>query len=253
MPNILDTERYRFAYAQSVVTPLVLWESHCHARFELIAVLEGDISIMMEGKNYRLVNHQAMIIPPLCYHTITVNKQGRYHRVTALFDVSAIPVPLQTHFSDATDVAVFSPSCMEELKGICMKQDSAFYAPLAESLMMKTFYEYLETKQSDTAMETDEFLQQAISYIDKHLCEKITLDDLAAVTTRSKSSFCHVFEEKMKISPKQYIVQKKLAFADKMIREGVPPTVAAFRIGYENYSNFYRMYLKQYGVSPRKH
>mgnify|MGYP003307143845 CR=1 FL=1 len=48
----------------------------------------------------------------------------------------------------------------------------------------------------------------------------------------------------MKISPKQYILQKKLALASKLIDEGVPRTVAAMQVGYENYSNFYRMYQK---------
>ena len=74
--------------------------------------------------------------------------------------------------------------------------------------------------------------------------EKILLDDLARHTARSKSSFCHLFEEKMKISPKQYILQKKLALAGKLIDEGVPRTAAAMQVGYENYSNFYRLCKK---------
>lgn len=250
MTNILNTEHYRFAYIQSVEDSLILWERHCHDRFEMIAVQEGDISIVLEGKNYRLTKNQAMIIPPLRYHAITANKKGNYHRATILFDASAIPSPLQTYFSDKNETSVFSPSGMKELEEICGKQDSLFYAPLAESLMIKSFYECLGAKQSPVDIPTDEFLQTVISYIDEHLCEKVSLDDLATLTARSKSSFCHLFEEKMNISPKQYILQKKLSFAHKLIREGTPPTVAAFRIGYENYSNFYRMYLKRYGVNP---
>ena len=61
----------------------------------------------------------------------------------------------------------------------------------------------------------------------------------------------HLFEERMKISPKQYILQKKLALANKLIEDGVPPTLAAVRIGYDNYSNFYRMYRKRYGNCPK--
>ena len=70
------------------------------------------------------------------------------------------------------------------------------------------------------------------------------LDDLAAYTSRSKSSFCHLFEARMNITPKQYILQKKLALASKLIDEGVPRTAAAMRVGYDNYSNFYRLYHK---------
>jgi AraC-like DNA-binding protein len=48
----------------------------------------------------------------------------------------------------------------------------------------------------------------------------------------------------MGISPKQYVLQKRMALAAKLIREGVPPTKVALRVGYENYSNFYRIYQK---------
>lgn len=251
MPVILDTERYRFAYAHSVEQPLVLWESHCHARFEMIAVLEGDISIVLEGKNYRLTNHQAMIVPPLCYHTIAANKQGDYRRVTVLFDISAVPEALQSQFAEQKEAVVFPLTCVDALKDICVKQDS-WFAPLAEALMVQSFYACLDAKRDDAMMETDVFLRKVTAYMQAHLCEKISLDELAALTAHSKSSFCHLFREKMKISPKQYLLQKKLALAHKLIREGTPPTVAAFRIGYENYSDFYRQYRKRYGASPAK-
>ena len=50
----------------------------------------------------------------------------------------------------------------------------------------------------------------------------------------------------------EFILQKKLALANKLIDEGVPRTVAAMQIGYENYSNFYRLYLKHYGTASSK-
>ena len=110
--------------------------------------------------------------------------------------------------------------------------------------MVQIFYDSLTQAQNPVKIETDEFLQKVLKYIDGHLNEKILLDDLAKHTARSKSSFCHLFEKKMNISPKQYILQKKLAVASKLIDEGVPHTVAAMQVGYENYSNFYRLYNK---------
>jgi methylphosphotriester-DNA--protein-cysteine methyltransferase len=67
------------------------------------------------------------------------------------------------------------------------------------------------------------------------------------------SSVCHLFCEQMKISPKQYILQKKLALAGKLIHDGVPPTIAAIRIGYDNYSDFYRMYVKHFKKMPSQY
>jgi len=251
MKNKLQTEQFLIEYTESNNTDPVFWESHCHAQFEMIAVLEGEVSIMAEGRCYRLSEHQAVIVPPLLYHTVSADKKGAYRRVTALFDVNAIPVVLREHFSNKnSEFNVMHAREAEELRRICRLGDTALYGPLAQALMIGLFYRDIEVKHTENTAETDVFLQKIISYIDSHLCERIRLCDLAELTARSKSSLCHLFEQKMAISPKQYIMQKKLAFASKLIRDGVPPTEAAVQIGYENYSNFYRMYVKHLGTEP---
>ncbi len=252
MSCAFQTNGFKLEYVQSVTDTAVLWESHCHTQFEMIAVIEGDISIVLEGKKYRLTENQTVIIPPLSYHTITSNKNGLYRRVTALFDLSAIPTALQPQFEKkSTNIAMFLSSQVKELKEICMEEDKEFYASLAHSLMIQILYSDALHGQP-TKQQEDGFLKEIISYIDVHLCEKITLDALAKYTSRSKSSVCHIFEEKMKISPKQYILQKKMALASKLIQEGELPTRAAIQVGYENYSDFYRMYQKHFGINPAK-
>ena len=238
-------------YVESTIDSPSLWENHCHGQFEMIAVVAGDINIILEGKSYRLTKNQAIIIPPLCYHSVTANEQGNYRRITVLFDMSAIPEVLQSEFAKGHQemVIVFSPR-IEQLREVSLKADPSFYAPLIQSLMIQIFYEIIAESKSPTNTEVDVFLQKALQYIDQNLHRKILLDDLARHTARSKSSFCHLFEEKMHISPKQYILQKKLALANKQISEGTPAVTAAAQVGYENYSNFYRLYRKHLGKCP---
>lgn len=249
----LKTGEFDFEYIESEIDQPILWESHCHAQFEMIAVVQGDINVMLEGKSWRLTEDQTAIIPPLSYHAITANEKGSYRRVTVLFDLEAIPAVLRDKFTkNGGDIAILSSPCAKKLKELCQKNDPLFYAPLAQSLMTELFYETVTESKVPMRTDSDDFLQKSIQYIDLHLHEKILLDELAKHTSRSKSSFCHLFEEKMNISPKQYILQKKLALASKLIAEGTPPTLAAMRVGYENYSNFYRIYLKHFGKSPTK-
>ena len=248
-----QTDNFEFQYKEDEIENTVLWEKHCHERYEMIAVAEGDISIMLEGRSYHLMENQAVIIAPLMYHTVTARKGGNYRRVTAMFDITAVPAMLQTQFLKKNiELHIFYLSGIEELREICTQKSTRFFAPLAESIMIQAFYGDVQAKHEDTEYETDEALQKIISYIDEHLCEKILLDDIAIHTVQSKSSVCHLFQEKMNISPKQYILQKKLGLATKLIRSGTPPTLAAIQVGYENYSNFYRMYQKFYKTSPTK-
>ena len=248
----VKTTDFEFEYIESKIDHPILWESHCHAQYEMIAVADGDITVMLEGQKYRLQKNQIIIIPPLFYHSVTANGEGSYRRITALFGIDAIPSVLQDEFTNQGRNTAIDASRIETIKEICQKEDVSFYAPLLQSLMTETFYDALQMPQTLAQIDTDEFLQKAFEYIDLHLHEKILLDDLAKYTSRSKSSFCHLFEAKMNISPKQYILQKKLALASKLIGEGTLPTVVAAQIGYENYSNFYRIYLKHFGTSPTK-
>lgn len=239
-----SADAFEIEYIESEIRHSVLWERHCHSRYEMIAVVDGDVTVMLEGQIYRLQGNQILVIPPLFYHSVAANGTGSYRRITALFGVDAIPEELRDSFAKQGRSASPSLVSLEKMRKTCQRNLDGFYSPLLQSMMIELLYDMLQGPAEPSAAPTDDFLQRALSYIDAHLQEKISLDDLAKATNRSKSSFCHRFEEKMKISPKQYILQKKLALASKLIDEGMPRTMAAMQIGYDNYSNFYRLYMK---------
>ena len=254
MDRKLQSEQFCIRYVESEIESAVLWESHCHAQYEMIAVLEGEICVSAQGRSYRLTKHKAVIVPPLLYHTITANKKGSYRRVTALFDLAAVPDALHGHFAEkSAALTVLDAPEGVELECLCKNGEKELYLPLAQALLTQLFYRDFSEKGVIMGGEIDEFLQKILAFIDAHLCESVSLNDLATLCARSKSSACHLFEQKMGISPGQYILQKKLALASKLIRDGVPPTEAAARVGYDNYGNFYRVYKKHLGTTPSQH
>ena len=251
MPSVLDSEQFHIEYKEDSVSDALLWESHCHAEFEMISVLAGDVSILLEGRTYRLTEGRTVISPPLRYQMLYANRKGLYQRVTARFPVTAIPDVLKPHFTvEGAPPSVFPSEIPQELRRIVRKGAHGFYAPLAESMMVRLFYDAVTADREAHPSEIDETLGMILSYVDAHISEPITLSSVAAHVARSESSVSHLFREKMGISPKQYVLRKKLALAEQLIRNGVPPTAAAVQIGYDNYGNFYRMYRKHLSASP---
>ena len=247
----LQTDGFTLEYAENRGDVPVLWENHCHAHFEMISVFSGEIRLMLEGRDIRMVEGQTVLIPPLCYHSIAAVGRESYRRMIIGFDLAAIPEVLRPRYLAMTAEIRPSPTeQLEELRRILREADPNFYAPLAHSLAVQILYRSHRERIAKTEGEEDEFLRRVISYIDGHLCERITLDLLAEHTARSKSSLCHLFASRMNISPMQYVTRKRLALADRLIRDGVPPTTASLRIGYDNYGNFYRMYRKTFGRTP---
>lgn len=243
-------EGFLLHYKKDEIANGVLWDNHCHAQFELIAVLTGDVCITLEGEEIRLADGEAILISPLCYHTITAHKKCTYRRLTVIFDEKALPHALRTPLSENRSRPFhIDAKQTDRLRTLC-EEDGTFYAPLAHALMIQILYTSLTDATPTHASVADPVLHKALLYIEEHLCEKLSLDEIAAGLLCSKSFLCHRFQEKMKISPKQYILQKRMALAAKLIREGAPPTEVALRVGYENYSNFYRMYQKHLHAAP---
>lgn len=238
-------EGFTLHYHKDEIKSGVLWENHCHAHFELIAVLTGDVRVTSEGEEHRLGAGDAILVPPLCYHTVTASKECTYRRLTAAFDESAVPRVLHESLAGKRALPFRAgEGQIEQLRALCKEGNDTFFAPLAHALMVGVLYTFAASGGSRVATVADPLLHAALLYMEEHLCEPLTLDEIAAAIPASKSLFCHRFRERMQTSPKQYILQKRMALASKLIREGVPPTKVALRVGYENYGNFYRMYRK---------
>lgn len=240
------TDSIKIEYIEDELESTHLYESHCHTQYEMMAVVNGDITVAIEGEPLHLTENQLLIIPPFFFHSVVANKLGSYFRITALFDFDFIPEPLRNGFIKQVRKATVEAATIKKIKEICQSEHQEFFAPLLHSLMNEIFYDAYKAESAFDEIKLDEFLENTFHYIDEHLQEKISLDDLAKVTSRSKSSFCHLFKEKMNISPKQYILKKKIALASKLIYDGVPITKAAKQVGYDNYSDFYRFYRKHF-------
>ena len=167
MGNKLQGEQFCVRYVESEIESAVLWESHCHAQFEMIAVLEGEIRVLAQGRSYYLTANKAVIVPPLLYHTITADKKGVYRRVTTLFDAAVVPEVLQGHFAEKGAVlTVLDAPEGAELMRLCESEEKGLYLPLAQALLTQLFYRDFSAKGAITGGEIDEFLQKIIAYID---------------------------------------------------------------------------------------
>ena len=89
-----------------------------------------------------------------------------------------------------------------------------------------------------------------ISYIENHYSEKITIKTISKDLNFSETLISHKFKEIMHISPHSYILKKKLTHACNLIKSGISPSDAAIMCGFGEYTGFYKMYKKYFGISP---
>lgn len=254
----LEEDRLRISYREGFIEDEQIFENHCHARYELIAVFEGAVDIVVEHRRYNLKAGEIAFIPPLCYHSVFGGGDIVYKRATVLFDKEVIPCEIFDDFLlktarqpiSAHDSLLPTLATLKEIFSDDNGNISKFF-PLAISLITEIMYTHTYKTTEEKREISHPTVKAITEYIDAHIGEKILTDDVAGALFLSRSTVSHIFKEEMKISLKQYILQKKLGFSAGLIESGASALEASEAIGYDNYANFYKMYKKVMGVSPK--
>lgn len=117
----------------------------------------------------------------------------------------------------------------------------------------------LQTKAREQLLEsTENYLSDhriafAISYIKKHLTEKISIDKLTDKTCMSKSHFFKVFKNTLGISPIDYITSERIKLSKELIKNSnYQISEIAYKTGFNNPSYFNKQFKKHEHITPRE-
>ncbi len=94
----------------------------------------------------------------------------------------------------------------------------------------------------------------ALTYINSHLSEPITVTTLAAQVGLSPSAFTRAFRELTGSSPYQYVKQVRLNRARELILDRhVGVADVAHQVGYTSASHFIKEFRTRFGATPREY
>ncbi len=93
-------------------------------------------------------------------------------------------------------------------------------------------------------------VQRVCHYIDSHLENRLTLDELGTQAHLSPAHLQRVFKRVMGISPRQYTAARRLESLKQGLHEGATVTGALYEAGYSSTSRLYEGAAGQLGMSP---
>jgi AraC-like DNA-binding protein len=116
-------------------------------------------------------------------------------------------------------------------------------------------YDSLQGAASNQTKETPKVTMHpcialAITYIDEHLDERLSLDELASKAGLSVWRFCVVFRQHAGISPRRYIWGQRLRKVQSLLASGVSPASAALMAGFYDQSHLCRHFKNTCGMTP---
>jgi AraC family transcriptional regulator len=97
-------------------------------------------------------------------------------------------------------------------------------------------------------------LRTVLEYIHQHLVADLTLRELAAVAHVSPYDFAQLFKISTGLSPRQYVIARRVERAKQLLRGEDDLTLAQVggRAGFRDQGHFTRFFKRFFGVTPKR-
>ena len=250
---------------------------HSHGYFQIYYLKTGRLVHHLENNSAELSAGDVFIIPPNLSHYVE-----RASQELKFYSISFMPAFLEDigrgnkfvkdfiHYLEQLTKENIAPS-------FSLEDDDSLFADVLVQKIMKEFTgdktgkesiiksavglllsifarSYFNEKCESIRIRSErEAIMHCIAYINNHISEEMTLEDMARKTAMSKTSFCKAFCVVVGESFKKYLNRKRVENAARLIKSGESITVASRLSGYSDFSTFYRNFKRVFGVCPSEY
>lgn len=237
------------------------FSKHCHNMYEVIYIKEGSGFFHVEGMRYKINNNTLLIFKPLEFHYVEIIASTSYERYVINFEESAIFENHDELLEIFKKRNLGSNNIMwdedKSLEALFMRFDHNLSLNDLEKntmtkLLLNELLILLRNKYSLKLynLSGEKLIVRIINYINDNLTSQIKLEQLSERFFISKYHLQHMFKKHTGIPIMEYIIRKRILKAQQLIEEGLKTSKAASICGFNDYSSFYRAYVKHTGTKP---
>lgn len=237
-------------------------DRHCHALYELHAVLEGRAEVDVEGNAFFLSSQEALLLPPKHYHKAKNLSAGGLSRVSLLFSVAESPMAeaLLSAAAPCRKIALDSEA-FSLLQSLLRKQeDPNFFKDRFRCLLslfliklFKTFF--LPEKKPSASKETvsqNIYTTLIDDYFERHLADGGSEAELSALLFISTRQLYRVLKKEYGMSFRQKLLSARMDYAAYLLRTTQRQVTEICRnLGYSSEAAFYKNFKAHFGMTPK--
>ena len=246
---------------------------HCHNFYEIYFFIAGEVDYLVEGHRYRPTPGSILLLSPHVFHGVKIEKNQIYKRISVHFHpdvlspprrdflLSAFPSLQQVHqkqifyenteqfaldffFNSLLDCIGMPDKLREQLLPIRIESLLSQVVSMTETLPLPA--------ANIAAARSEDTIAELIRYLNSHLNEDITLDQLSSRFFISKHHLNKVFRNAAGTTVMDYLLHKRIIAAQQLLINGASAQDACLQTGFHDYSAFYRSYTRILGHSPLK-
>lgn len=222
---------------------------HSHDHTEFLYILDGKIQIDVPGGTLNKQIYNLIMYPPnvshqeimnlqeaQCVICIGIKTEERYKLSTAL-EFDDLDGKFRWIFEQIFEEYVQKKS---EYEKVIQRYISILY------ILLSRYYESRRSRSND-------FVSRCICYIEDHISENLTVQELSAVAYVSAAHLTRTFRQQTGYSPQGYIRACRLNIAKrKLLTTNDSIEEIATKSGFHDAKYFSRFFKQEMGVPPRE-
>lgn len=120
--------------------------------------------------------------------------------------------------------------------------------------LYKIFYECSKTKNKKEKHSKNEYVEQAISFIDMNYHQNITIQTISDAIGLDRTYFYRIFKQHMDVSPSKYLIMHRINLSLKMLEEtSLNITTIAYSCGFSDISSYCRHFKSIVKITPKQY
>lgn len=245
---------------------------HHHAFYEVYCFLGGNVEYWVEGSLYQLKKGDLLLINPMELHRpILKDKEDTYERIVLWIDknyleslsdgdtdlTKCFDVSNPNHKNLLRPEEINRPAIIARLGDLVREAYGKSFGSkiIAHGLFLQFMVEInrMAASQTDNTKQKKEnspLVSNVLNYISEHFSEELSLEKIAKRFFVSKYHLSHEFTNSVGVGLCRYITIKRLIIARQMLADGKTASEASMLCGFKDYTNFYRAFKAEYGISP---
>jgi len=257
------------SYHHTKSNPINL-DFHLHEGFEIYFLISGDVDYFVENKFYPLRTGDLIITNTQEIHKPAFNSSKTYERIVLEFNPDLLSYFSSEKFNllkcfldrpiGEQNKVTLNPEQRKDLLEFFYKIEALQGQKNASRDILKLNYliellVYINIVFMNIPVNVEhknihEKLIPIIDYIDQHLSEDLSLQTLEEIFYINKYYLSKLFKNNIGSNLHEYIIFKRISMAKTLLTKGVNVTDTCSKCGFNDYSNFLKMFKRTVGFSP---
>lgn len=231
---------------------------HWHNYFEIEFIVSGSGKHILNGVTYDIKQGDAYILSPVDFHAIEADSD--IDLINISFEEYYLPEKTLSWLLEKNSSRRYKFSGEEYercLSAITLLQHECSINGSCQRQLLEYVVSCFLRQESESRIKAkSEHLMgitKAISYMQIHFREKITLEQLAAISGYNPTYFSELFR---KVTGETYIERLKslrIKYACMLLANGIGVSDACFASGFGSLSNFLSAFKAKKGISPSEY